>query len=323
MRKHSIEGLRVGVLRGGPSSEYDISLRTGSHILRSLPDSVSAQDIFISRDGAWHIGGVVKDPRRALAQCDVVINGLHGIYGEDGKVQQILDLLGVPYTGSSAFASALTMNKALTKETLRSHGFKVPTHKILRQDSMTNDDLLDIFRTFPQPSVVKPVRGGSSLGVRVVFSFKDLMEAVEEAFTHHPVVMVEEYIRGREASAAVIESSTGIYALHPVEIVDREHGTVFGYEAKYQSKDNKICPSTFENDQKKELQELALKAHHVLGLRQYSVVDYILTPRGPVVLEVNTLPGLTEHSLYPLMLTSADITMTDFLEHLILGALNR
>ena len=126
--------LRIGVLRGGPSSEYDVSLQSGAHVLKHLSETHKPVDIFISRDGAWHVGGVEKSPERILKHMDVVFNALHGTFGEDSKVQDLLNSHDIPYTGSDKLPSAIAMNKWLTKERLKLVGIKTPVAVLIRAD---------------------------------------------------------------------------------------------------------------------------------------------------------------------------------------------
>ncbi len=143
---------KVGVLRGGPSSEYEVSLNTGDSVLSSLnPEKYQPVDIFIDKKGVWHVSGIPRDPRKALAGIDIVFNALHGEYGEDGKVQTILESLGVPYTGSSVVPSAIAMNKATTKETLAKFGVKLAHHKVIRRDDPLADNPYELFKIIPMP----------------------------------------------------------------------------------------------------------------------------------------------------------------------------
>ena len=151
--------IRVGVLRGGPSQEYDISLKTGAHVLKNIPEGYEPVDIFISRNGEWHVGGRIKTPDKIIPHIDVVFNALHGEYGEDGKVQNILQTFGTPFTGSRSFSSALGMNKNLSKALFRYHNLKTPEYIVLHPKDNTYRSLISIFQSFPQPSVIKPVSG--------------------------------------------------------------------------------------------------------------------------------------------------------------------
>ncbi|MDP6387785.1 MAG: D-alanine--D-alanine ligase [Candidatus Pacebacteria bacterium] len=312
--------IKVGVMRGGPSSEYDISLKTGGSVLRNLPeDKYETYDIFISKDGEWHFRGTPISHPKILTQIDVVFNAMHGQYGEDGTVQKILDSFGVPYTGSTAFASTVSMNKLLTKQGIESCRINTPEHIVLDYSKDLKKDILNIFRNFIQPSVVKPVIGGSSIGVTIAKDFGSLMEGVYKALEYSPRILIEECINGREVTCGVIEGFRGekLYALMPVEIIPPKKSVFFDYNAKYSGETQEVCPAHLDRVIKEEIQRIAKEVHRELGLRHYSRSDFIVSPRGIYFLEVNTLPGLTEKSLVPKSLSAAGSSLPEFLDHLI------
>ncbi|TAK57321.1 D-alanine--D-alanine ligase [Patescibacteria group bacterium] len=312
--------IRVGVLRGGPSSEYDVSLKTGAAVLKHLPDIYHAQDIFVSKDGLWHKGGIVYTPGEIIKHLDVIFNALHGEYGEDGKVQHLLDTFNIPYTGSGYLASVLGMNKVLAKKVFTEHGIKTPHHKTVRKGEYAHADVLHLFKTFPMPAVVKPVRAGSSVGVSIARTLHELEEALKKALTHDTEALIEEYIPGREATCGVIEGFRGeaLYSLLPVEIVPDKECQFFDYEAKYAGKSKEICPGNFTKEEIKKIQNASVAVHKALGLRHYSRSDFIVHPkRGIYILEVNTLPGLTPESLFPLSLEAVGSSLPEFLGHVL------
>lgn len=315
--------IRVGILRGGPSPEYDISLKTGEHIMSEMPEKFAPVDVYISKDGAWHIDGRAKPVNKIFDQVDVFFNALHGKYGEDGKVQRLLETFGKPYTGSRILQSALCMNKAYAKAIYQMNGLRTPVHIVLGHKHHTKREIRNLFKTFPHPSIVKPIDAGSSLAISIAKTLRELEEALEKAFRFSSAVVVEEYIRGSEATCSVLEGNDGmVFALEPVEIVPHEDKNFFDYEAKYENKSEEICPSRFPSEIIEQLQELALAAHKVLGLRHYSRTDFIISPRrGIYLLETNSLPGLTRNSLYPKSLNTAGISMKEFIEHILNMAL--
>jgi D-alanine-D-alanine ligase len=316
-----MQKIRVGVMRGGPSSEYAVSLKTGDAVLHHLPrDKYEAIDIFISEDGTWHIHGLPKNPHDALHTLDVVVNAMHGEYGEDGKVQAMLDHMQMPYTGSQAFASALAMRKDLAKQALKGTGIKTPYWKTVAREDASVDNLAELFRLIPHPSVVKPAGSGSSVGVSIVKTFTDLESALEKAFAVGGVAIIEEYIAGREATCGVIENfrNEKAYALLPIEIIPASDRGFFDHAAKYEGKSEEICPGNFAEEVKAELQRLARLVHTHLGLRHYSRSDFIIHPtRGIYFLEVNTLPGLTSESLLPRSLVAVGSSLPEFLDHIV------
>jgi D-alanine-D-alanine ligase len=318
--------LRIGVLRGGPSPEYDVSLKTGGHVLEQLSKTHQPFDIFISKDGTWHMHGIPRSPDRILKHLDVVWNGLHGAYGEDGTVQGILSQFGIPFTGSDRFSSAIAMNKALAKERLAAAGAKVPVHAIVREGEDASSRSREIFSSLPHPFVVKPVRGGSSVGVSIVRTPAELVQSIQDIHASGSAAIVEEYIEGREATCGVVDSFRGkdIYALPVVEIIAPQHKEFFDYEAKYGGQSREVCPSGFSDADKKEMERVAALAHKTLGLRHYSRSDFIIHPRrGIYFLETNSLPGLTSESLLPKSLAAVGVSSSEFIHHVLRMALEK
>jgi len=312
---------RVGVLRGGPSSEFDISLATGKTVLDNLPEErYQALDIFIDKKGEWHRGGIPVTPAKVIHDIDVIFNALHGEYGEDGQVQQLLEHFSMPYTGSSALASAISLNKVLTKKRLIQSHIKTPCYRVVEITPYLHEELAEIFRTFPQPSVVKPYNGGSSIGVSIADNYEKLCKGVANAFNYSTKVIIEEFISGREGTLAVIDDfrNQRVYPLLPVEIRPHQHKEFFDFEAKYNGHSDEICPGDFSKAELMEIEKSVLDAHAVLGLRHYSRTDFIINPRrGVYILEVNTLPGLTKGSLLPKSLDAVGIKLSEFLTHVI------
>lgn len=318
--------INVGVLRGGPSNEYEVSLQTGGVVLRHLDtNKYKPHDIFIDKEGVWHMGGTPRQPENILSQVDVLFNALHGEYGEDGRIQQLLESHGARYTGSDALGSALGMNKALAKQIFKDHGIKTAHYTVISDASNLHQTAVELFRKFPMPAVVKPLASGSSVGVTIAKDFHSLEAGLRHAFQFGDAVIVEEFIPGIEATCGVIEGyrDHDLYALPPIEI--RPHGDrFFDYEAKYQGKSEEICPGNFDHDTKAMIEHLAKAAHKALGLRHYSRSDFIVSPRrGVYILEVNTLPGLTEESLFPKSLNAVGSNLSHFFDHLIELALQK
>lgn len=321
-----MRGTVVGVLRGGPSSEHDVSLLSGQAILAHLPaERYTARDIYIDKQGVWHERGVPTSPERVLPSVDTVIIGLHGEYGEDGEVQRLLERYGVPYTGSDSFASAVAMHKVLTKERAREAGLLTPKYHYVELDTDLEAAARDITRNFNQPVIVKPVALGSSVGVSVVGGYAQVHQAISALATIGSAALVEELIRGREATAGVVEQLRGdrIYSLPPVEIIPPESAGFFTREVKYNGTTREICPGNFSKTIHDELMRQARVMHEALGLRHYSRSDFMVSPKGIYFLETNTLPGLTSESLLPKSLSAVGVKFPDFLSHLVELSLNR
>jgi len=328
--------LNIAVLRGGPSDEYDVSLKSGAAVINALDDKYKVIDIFIDKAGQWHRNGMPVSIAKALKGSDVAIIAMHGKYGEDGTVQRELDMLGIPYTGSNAHASALAMNKPRTRFSVNALPMiKLPEHYLVREDDIENDDSYtelaqDIFKRFGPPYIVKPANGGSSVGIIVANNIAELPYAIKSVANNAGFpVLVEQYIRGKEATCAVVEKyrDEDYYALPPIEILLPDGKKTFDYESKYSEDESvcatEICPANFTKEEKKQIEEATKAVHKALELSHYSRSDFILTPHGLYFLEVNTLPGLTEQSLLPKSLSAVGANLADFLEHAIGLALDR
>jgi D-alanine-D-alanine ligase len=313
-------GTVVGVLRGGPSKEHDVSLRTGAAMLANLsPERYTVRDIYIDKSGTWHSRGRAVTPVNALQALDVVLIGLHGEYGEDGEVQKLLDTVGVPYAGTGAFGSYLAMHKALAKKHARDAGLLVPRDYLVESSDMAPFVVREAVRSLPQPLVVKPVRWGSSVGVSILHGYQPVLDAVMRLFNEGAGgVLLEERILGREATAGVVENmrSEALYSLPAVEIVPPS-GDFFSYGAKYSGATREIVPALFPRQVNEALASAAQTMHRELGLRHYSRSDFIVSPKGIYYLETNTLPGMTTESLLPKSLAAIGVQFPDFLDHLI------
>ncbi len=295
--------IKVAVIRGGPSPTYEASLKTGAYVLsllHEMPDKFEAQDIFISKDGEWHYGGLVEEAHHTLRRADVVWNALHGTYGEDGQVQRLLESLKIPFTGSGALSASLAMNKDMAKVLYKRHSLLTPESVFMTEEDFNDDQLIRVFRSYLHPIVVKPADGSHSLGLRFAHSFHELKEAVKETFKHSKKVLVEEFIKGSEANCTVIEKAKGekLYALMPT--------------------------GKRPVEQNKRIEEMSKLAHEVLGQRHYSSSDFLITPKGKIyILETNSLPRLSEDSLMHQALKATGWNPRDFAEHCVKLALNK
>jgi D-alanine-D-alanine ligase len=321
--------IRVGVLRGGPSNEYEISLKTGGNVLSALREDHEEKyrpvDIFIDKDGYFYLDGVSVEPNDIISRVDVIFNALHGEYGEDGKIQSFFETHRVPFTGSGSLASAIGMNKILSKKAFEAIGIKTPRHKEISKDRIINDMqriIREAFETIHLPVIVKPINGGSSFGTHLVRTYPELEKALLDASKYSENIMIEDFINGIEATCGVIDAFRGddLYALPPIEI--RPHTEFFDYESKYSGKSNEIIPATFDHATKLEIERLAKEIHKALDLKHYSRSDFIIHPKkGIYALEVNTLPGLTKESLIPKALHAVGSSIGEFVHHVIQRAL--
>lgn len=315
-----MRGTVVGVLRGGPSKEHDVSLKTGHAIITNLPeDRYTTRDIYIDKEGAWYERGRPTSPDRVLSSVDAVVIGLHGEYGEDGEVQKLLERYGVPYTGSDSFGSYIAMHKVLTKERAKNIGLLTPKYRFIEEGSDTHAAATEIVRSFHQPVIVKPLRWGSSVGITIVGGFQPVHHAIGALLEGGAGgVLVEELIRGTEATAGVVEGLRGeaLYALPPIEIIPPE-SDFFSYAAKYSGATREIVPGRFAKPVQEELMRMARAMHEELGLRHYSRSDFIVSSKGIYFIETNTLPGMTSESLLPKSLQAIGVSFPEFLSHLV------
>ena len=299
--------LKVVVLAGGPSSEHEVSLKTASNVIEKLDKKkYDAEQIIISKKGKWPIS-----PDELAA--DVVFVAMHGAYGEDGTVQSILEKINVPYTGSDAIASRLGMDKRKSSEIFAVNGLLVP-------------ESFNISRC-EFPVVVKPADGGSSVGVRVVETSDQLQEAIAEASKYSREILAQEYIVGREMTCGVLDDGLGnVIALPPTEIIPVAR-KFFDYQAKYiAGASREVTPPDLPEKTIKTIQEIALKAHKIIGCSGMSRTDMIikdLEQSKIYVLEINTIPGLTETSLLPQQALAAGISFSELLDRIIEAALNK
>jgi D-alanine--D-alanine ligase len=311
---------KVAVLRGGPSSEYEISLKTGKSVIESLKNKHQILDIVIDMHGDWYYNGIPVTPAEVLSGVDVVFNAMHGEFGEDGKVQQILEQINVPFTGPKAFSAVQTIRKDYSRKIFEDLGLKVPLAAVVEKTYDIEKVAYEVFRKMPMPLILKPLDKGSSLGIKVVKDFRDLVDALSALFVHTDRVLVEEYIKGKEATVGVIENfrDQELYPLFPTEIVLPEGKDIFDYDAKMNAQIKNICPGCFSRQESKALQRAAVAAHRGLGLRHYSRSDFIVHPkRGVFILETNALPALGENALICKALGACGSNYDDFVDHII------
>jgi D-alanine-D-alanine ligase len=330
--------LRVAVLMGGTSAERDISLWTGKQILDALDRdrySVCALDTATGRTFlpesqvdqlSYRLGSsentvstLIQLPLVDLSQRpDVVIIALHGPGGEDGTVQGMLELLNIRYTGSGVLASALAMDKAMTKRVLTGGGVRMPTDLTLRGMPDPSDDALS---GLALPVVVKPNTQGSTIGMTIVRNETDLFSALEKAFEFDNVVIVEQFIEGTEITVPIL-GNEDLEILPIVEIVPRSG--FYDYEAKYTpGATDEICPARISDHCADAARHFARMSHQLLGCRGMSRTDMIVDSEGrPWVLEVNTIPGMTPLSLLPCSAAVAGYSFSGLIDRLIQLALS-
>ena len=275
---------KVAVLLGGRSAERDVSLKSGNMVLQALKSRGVDAHAFDPRD---------QGLEQLIAQrFDRVFIALHGRFGEDGTVQGALEYLGLPYTGSGVMASALAMDKWRTKLMWQAAGISTPPFELMSGDS----DFVDIGNRLGVPLMMKPAREGSSIGMSKVMSIEKIQAAYELAAQHDDVVIAERFVQGVEVTAAILGDEA-------LPLIRLETPRVFyDYEAKYLADDTRyICPSGLPPAQEQAVQEQAVRAFKLLGCSGWGRVDVMIDSAGqPYLLEVNTIPGMTDHSLVPM-----------------------
>jgi D-alanine--D-alanine ligase len=317
--------LRVVVLMGGPSSEHEVSLKTGQAMLDNLNrDTYEVIPVQITKSGQWAFG---EDKYLSLAeglaelqqrQVDVVLIGLHGTFGEDGVIQALFDLHGITYTGSPAAASLLGMNKTVSNALYESAHLPLPLSRTFGEDEI--DDIHHVVATeFKLPVVVKPEAQGSSRGVHIVKTTHDLLPAAQDALGFGGPIMVQEFIQGREVSCGVLESADGsLRALPPTEVQPLV-SEFFDFQAKYSPNGARETtpPENMDPAIIQAIQSQAMKAHQLLGCRGYSRTDMIVRDDVAYLIETNTLPGMTATSFLPQQAHAAGMSFGELLDGII------
>jgi D-alanine-D-alanine ligase len=301
--------LRVALLAGGKSGEREVSLNGA----RGVEKALDSNKFEVKRyDPATDLEALVADAGR----IDFAFILLHGLFGEDGTVQGLLDLLGIPYQGSGVLGSALAMDKNLAKEMYRLHDLPVAGWEMV--DVHKGTTASKVIERLGLPLVVKPVCQGSSIGMTIARTEADLADGINTAFAHDSRVMVEQFIAGREITAGVLGNDDPV-ALPLIEIIPGEGYTFFDYNAKYKPGASKeICPALIDEGLTAKARQYGVAAHKALQLRGYSRTDMILTDQGQFyLLETNTIPGMTATSLFPQAAAEYGLDFPSLLERLI------
>lgn len=303
---------KVAVVMGGPSDEREVSLNTGRAILKALQEK------------GYNAVGIDLEPEHFVSQLqeagiEVVFNAIHGKYGEDGILQGVLELLKIPYTGSGVLASAMAMDKGVSKRIFIAAGIPTPRSNLYTKEHFKVDLADEIQAEFGMPVVVKSAAQGSSIGVNIVEKPEDLSTAIEQAFKYSENMLVEEFISGKEVTVAIIGNNES-EALPIIEIVP--HSGRYDYHSKYtKGATEYIVPARLADNIANSIQKVALDAFKALGCRGIARVDIMLDKQDrPYVLEINTIPGMTATSLVPKAAAAAGIEFADLCERLLLMA---
>ncbi len=300
--------LTVALLSGGISSEREVSLNGGNQVFEALDKE---KYNVLRYDPKTDLSRLTSDAPR----IDFAMIIMHGPYGEDGTVQGLLDLLGIPYQGAGVLGSAVAMNKLVAKRLYEKAGLPVPAYAPLRKGEAA--DPARLTDEIGLPMVIKPADGGSSIGLSIVRERSGLEKAIEDAFAQSETVLAEEYIQGTEITGGVI-GNADLEALPLIEIIPGEGHEFFDYHAKYVAgATEEICPARIDAQHAETARAYAKAAHQALWCRGYSRTDMILRGSDIFVLETNTIPGMTPTSLFPLAAKTAGYSFGQLLDRLI------
>jgi D-alanine-D-alanine ligase len=306
VKNQSNKKKKIGVMMGGLSREREISLRTGKAILRALTEKgYQALAIDVSRDIAESL---IKE------KIDIAFIALHGRFGEDGTIQGMLELMRIPYTGSGVLASALALHKIMAKKFFLCENIPTPTYEVFQREEIEKNPPRTA--SLPLPLVVKPAREGSTIGVSIVRKEEELAPALKEAGKYDEEILVEEFMKGKEITVGILED----IPLPIIEIAPKSG--FYDYHSKYTKGETEyIIPARIPREKYLYAQEVSLKAFQVLGCSGCARVDLMTDEDGnPFVIDVNTMPGMTETSLLPKAAGYAGISFEDLVERILLGA---
>ncbi len=304
---------KIAVVMGGPSPEREVSLNTGRAIHTALVDL------------GYNAIGIDLEPHRFVdqlrdAEVEIVFNAIHGKYGEDGILQGALELLNIPYTGSGVLASAIAMDKGISKRLFISAGINTPKSHLYSKNDFQPQTKKEILLEFRLPVVVKAASQGSSIGVFIVEEEGKLDEAINQAFKYSDCILVEEFISGKEVTVAILGGKQ-CQILPIIEIVP--HSGRYDYHSKYtQGATEYIVPANLDEKTKVEVNQQAVDAYKLIGCKGVARVDIMLDKANkPYILEVNTVPGMTATSLVPKAAAAAGISFSKLCERLLLMAI--
>lgn len=304
---------KVAVLMGGKSAEREVSLMSGSGVLKALQSKGVDAHAF---DPSERDLSELK--KKGFQRCFIA---LHGRFGEDGTVQGALELLGIPYTGSGVLASAMSIDKVMTKRAWITEGIPTPRYALLRKAGYDAGRLGEVVKELGLPLIVKPAREGSSIGLGKVTAPGEMQAAVDAAAELDRDVLCEQFVSGDEVTCPVLGTGDNARALPVIRIVAPEGN--YDYQNKYFTDDTKyLVPCGLPDGEEAAIQELVLKAYRVLGCRGWGRVDVMIDAktRQPSLLEINTSPGMTGHSLVPMSARAAGISYEDLCVQLLADA---
>lgn len=313
---------RIGIIRGGVSEEYDLSLRTGANVQRALHDAgLEAIDMLLDKDGVLHIKGIPADMETAKGEVDTVWNALHGSFGEDGQLQELFDRYDIPYTGSGAETSKLAFDKQAAKEHVKELGINTPQSMLVMPegDESVSAVTQRIYKTMSPPWVLKPLTGGGSVRTYFAFTPLELAQFVEESITEGQPFLAEQYVYGREAAVGVIDHfrDQEEYVLPVVEVQSPSRG-IHTHEMRRGDEQYGRMNGGFTTDERSMLSDLAKKLHTHFGAKDYSQSEFIVDKQGkPWFIELDTHPHLTNNSPFLVALEAVGASLQEFVKSVI------
>ncbi len=300
--------LNIAVISGGWSSERAISLLSGKAVCSTLDQSKYYIEMY---DPKYDLSKLIKNKH----DIDLAFILLHGKFGEDGCIQGLLNILDIQYVGSGVLSSATAVNKKITKKIYKNVGLTITEDFILKKENAFSiDAIIDLIGV---KVVVKPLGEGSSIGMSLASNREELVTGIEEAFIYGPEIMIEKFIDGKEVTCCILGNNK-LEALPVIEIVPNQEYRFFDYRAKYTNgATNEICPALISRSVEDDIKESAKRAHKALGCSVWSRTDMIIKDEKIYLLETNTVPGMTENSLFPLAAKTAGMSFSELLDILI------
>ena len=307
--------MKLLVLYGGASFEHDISLISASNVVKTLKNLKYEFDkVYISKENIWYF---VKDNNKVellniiefLKKYDLILPIMHGAFGEDGRLQAFLELFNIKYIGSNSVASMISMDKYLTKVLIEKHSINQVPYFVLNKNEKINSNM-------EFPLIVKPANGGSSIGINIAKNKKELKEAVKNAFKYDSKVIVEKFIKAREFECAIVENKNLIVS--NVGEIKYNH-EFYDFTAKYEDNSEMIIPAKIKKDLIKKIQNEALEIFKILALKGFARIDFLYDEKEDILYfnEVNTIPGFTEKSMFPLLFKDKHLNFEKLLKMII------
>lgn len=321
MFKFKKKSMKIAVVMGGYSKEYQISLKSGEFILKHFNSQKYILYAVVILKKSWYVK--IQNTKIPLNKCDfsfelngqvikfdIVFNTIHGSPGEDGQLQAYWSLLGIPFSGCGFYQSALTFNKKDTLAVLSKYHFTTPKSFYLKKGEFFNYE--EIVKQIGIPFIVKPNQSGSSLGISKVNQEYEFENALKVAFQEDEQLLFESFLKGIEVSVGVFQYFGKIKVIGITEIISEND--FFDYEAKYSGKSQEITPARISQEVQKKIEELSTKAYKILSMSGFARIDFIIVNDIPHIIEINTNPGFSEQSIFPKQVNQAGLNFSDLLD---------